>query len=610
MDENSVKNGSNPFLADMVKQELEKGQIGPDRDCGYHPCHWDGQDCSLCYCPFYPCMDEELGKLVDSRKGGKVWSCQDCLWIHRPSVTGAIIELMGGQIPAVEELHRIKEEVERKHPKRARGLMVLGATSGAGKSLMVAALCRIFSNRGYDVSPFKSQNMSLNSMVTPNGEEMARIQVLQAMAARKEPSARMNPILVKPKGGHESQIVVEGRPYRDIGVEEYYRDFTLTDGMEIIRRNHDLLARTNDILVGEGAGSPAEINIYDIEIANMKTAEIMDAACILVVNIEWGGSFAHIYGTLGLLSEEHKAMFKGVIINNMRGNPDILMKGIERIEDLTGVPVLGVVPHIDLYLPDEDSMGLSSKRRREGDIWIGVVRLPHISNYTDFDALTLEKDVSVIFVESPDQIERLDGIIIPGSKNSVSDLKWMRETGMADSIVSMAGKVPILGICGGFQIMGRTIHDPENIEDGEEMEIEGLGLLDVETRFDSYEKRTVQVRGVLAGGHAEAEVRGYEIHMGSTDTRGSLPLFEIIEPDGPRPEGVMSKDGKCMGTYVHGLFDLPAFRRFFLGDHSKETGSDVGIDHDELVEKSIDSLATTVEESIDMDLLMSILGLR
>jgi adenosylcobyric acid synthase len=607
---NKGESGEMQDFQEIVDGEISRGDIGPDTDCDYYPCHFPGVNCSLCYCPFYPCEDEELGELVDSKRGGKVWSCSNCYWIHRGSLVRDAIDAIRnrGGSPSHEEMLAIKERLEVKHPKRGRSIMIMGATSGAGKSLLVAAFCRILVNMGFEVSPFKSQNMSLNSMVTPKGEEIARIQVLQAMAARKEPNAHMNPILLKPKGSKTSQIVMEGRPYRDITVEEYYTDFTLTEGVEIIERNYEFLARTNDVIVAEGAGSPAEINIYDMEIANMKTAEIMEAACILVVNIDWGGSFAHIYGTLGLLNESHRKMFRGVVINNMSGHPDILKGGIDRIEELTGVPVIGVIPHIDLYLPDEDSMGLSSSKREGSSINIAVVRLPMISNYTDFDALTLERDVSVLYIKRPEELDGVDAVIIPGSKNSLADLAWMKKVGLFEAIRSLEGKVPILGICGGFQIMGKNILDPKCLEGGMEPEIEGLGLLDCETRFDAYDKRTIQVRGHLMTDGSMGEVKGYEIHMGMTDTRNCHPIFHIEEGGSTRGEGAISEDGMCMGTYIHGLFDLPSFRRYFLGLISRSERMGVSEDHDMLVEENLEKLARIVSESVDLDLVLDMLG--
>jgi adenosylcobyric acid synthase len=299
-------------------------------------------------------MDPELGEMVKG-KNGPVWSCQECFWAHRHDVAADFFREMNGRKfddVSKQELIEIKKKLESRHFKRAKRLMVMGATSGAGKSLMCTAFCRIFSNMGYAVVPFKAQNMSLNSVVTDEGEEIARAQELQARGARVKPNSHMNPILLKPKGDSVSQVIVEGRPYKDMDVKQYYGEFTDIEGMEIVRRNISLLERTSDFVIIEGAGSPAEINMSEHDIVNMRTAEIAEASCILVVNIEWGGAFAYMYGTLMLLPEAQRKMFGGIIVTNMHGSPDSLAEGFEEIEMLTGVPVLGVVPHIELDLPD------------------------------------------------------------------------------------------------------------------------------------------------------------------------------------------------------------------------------------------------------------------
>ncbi|HUL39697.1 MAG TPA: cobyric acid synthase, partial [Methanomassiliicoccales archaeon] len=328
----------------IVEKEVSGAIKGSDLSCSYYPCHYQGQDCTFCYCPLYPCLDASLGEFVESRKGGEVWSCAKCFWVHRPEVASSMhSELRADPGLMAEEL---KPRLEKRFRKRARAVMILGATSGAGKSLIAAGLCRLLSDRGCKVAPFKSQNMSLNSFVTKRGEEIARIQELQARAARVEPIAAMNPILLKPKGNAVSQVIVEGRPLRDMDVAEYYGDFARQEGLPIIRRNFELLARTSDFVVIEGAGSPAEINLGDLEIANMPTAEIADADCVLVVNIEWGGAFAYIFGTILLMKEEERKRFKGVIINNMYGDAESLATGIERVEEELGVAVLGTMPHL------------------------------------------------------------------------------------------------------------------------------------------------------------------------------------------------------------------------------------------------------------------------
>jgi len=385
-------------IAEKVISQFKRGHIGRNLRCKYYPCHFYGQDCTHCFCPFYPCQDEELGKYVISERTGKgVWSCQDCYWIHREDVAKECVERFRERDWASMTLQQrlgVKSEIEKMHFKRARPLMVLGATSGAGKSLMVAALCRIFSDLGYTVTPYKSQNMSLNSFVTEQGEEIARIQDLQARAARREPTVQMNPILLKPIKDDVSQVILYGVPFDDMDVNTYYNEFIPENGKRILENSLDFLKRTNDIIVMEGAGSPAEINITEFEIANLKAAEVAGAPCLLVVNIERGGAFAYLYGTVKILDNDKQRMFKGAIINNMRGDASSLRSGIERIELELDMPVLGVVPHMELELPSEDSMDLQDKGRGSKFV-IGVIRLPRISNFTDFNALKLLDNVKI-----------------------------------------------------------------------------------------------------------------------------------------------------------------------------------------------------------------------
>jgi len=584
-----------------VREQQKKGDIGANRECEYYPCHFEGQNCSLCFCPFYPCNDHKLGSLVDSSKGGKVWSCEQCYWSHRPDVVSEYFKIVkpGSSVLPKEELLKVKAEIERRHFTDARRVMVMGATSGAGKSLLATALCRHFSDLGYTVSPFKGQNMSLNSTVTPKGEEIARAQDLQAKAARAEPNARMNPVLLKPIKDDISQVIVEGRPLRNMNVKEYYGGFALGEGVEAIRRNLGVLRKINDIIVIEGAGSPAEINMMDKDITNMRTAEMADAVCLLVVNIEWGGAFAYAYGTLMLLSEEQRKRFKGTIITNMNGDGQCLKDGIKELESLTGVPVIGVLPHIDLDLPDEDSMFMGMRKKRRGKMIVGVLRLPRISNFTDIDALSLS-GAEVVYIDRPEQVEGADALIIPGTKNTVADLQWIKDRGLADAIKKCKGRKPVLGICGGYQMLGVSIDDTKGIEGGAAEMHEGLGLLPVRTSFDAYEKTTMQVKGVLTSDRTK-EVRGYEIHMGRSISEGGSPLFELEGAEGAHPEGIVSDDGMVFGTYLHGVFDLPAFRDLFLSKAKAEgfEESSEG-DYSEMVERSLDRLARALEKYIDL----------
>lgn len=588
-----------------VEAELREHRSGPNEECPYYNCHFEGQDCSLCFCPLYPCLDGALGKMVLTKKGTEVWSCEDCYWIHRNDVASEIAKRVPATSapPAREFLDGVKGEVASIHGLSALPIMVLGTTSGAGKSLITAALCRLFSDMGLNVAPFKSQNMSLNSTVTPRGGEISRAQALQAVAARTEADSRMNPILLKPKKDDVSQVIVDGRPYRDMDVPTYYGEFTEGEGVEIVRRAWEFLRRTRDVVVIEGAGSPAEINISDREIANMRTAEIARAPCLLVVNMEWGGAFAYAYGTIMLLPPERRSMVKGIILNNMHGDADCLRPGIEELESRLGIPVLGVVPHVEHLLPDEDSQDLA-KEKGAGTLRIGVIMLPRISNFTDLDALALE-GVKVVYVKEPRSLEGVGAIIIPGTKNSVADLKWLRQTGLFDAIRELRGKLPILGICGGYQMLGREIIDQNGVEGDVGATWEGLGLLDATTRFEAYEKRTLQVTGRLAQG--SGEVRGYEIHMGMSVSR-EAPLFILNEQEGETGEGSVSADGMVMGSYVHGLFDLPGFRTAFLAKvPSTVPRTAAALDYDRSVEEGLDAVAAVVRSNVDMERIVKIL---
>jgi adenosylcobyric acid synthase len=335
----------------------------------------------------------------------------------------------------------------------------------------------------------------------------------------------------------------------------------------------------------------------------MKAAEIAHAPCLLVVNMEWGGAFAYAYGTIDLLPPHHRAMIKGIIFNNMHGDPSGLEVGIAELESRLGIPVLGVVPHVEHFLPEEDSQDLL-KERGSGALKVGVIMLPRISNFTDLDALVLE-GVKIVYVKEPVSLEEVDAIVIPGTKNTVADLKWLRERGLFDAIKAMRGKVPILGICGGYQMLGREVIDLNGVEGDEGATWEGLGLLDMTTSFEAYEKRTVQVKGRLASG--AGEVRGYEIHMGQSKS-AERPLFLLSEDGGEREEGSISGDGMVMGSYVHGLFDLPAVRTMFLD--RIPTGRPLAaktLDYDRSVQEGLDALASVVGSSLDMDRLVRIL---
>ncbi len=596
-----------------VNEELARGWIGSDLTCAYHPCHYRGQDCTFCYCPFYPCHDTELGCMIQG-KHGDVWACSDCLFIHNTEVCKFVIsecERVGIEEAGDPRFKDIFNDAKERFYRKGKALMVVGATSDAGKSITVAALCRILHRRGHVVAPFKSQNMSLNAKATRAGTEIALAQVLQAQAAGLvSADSHMNPILLKPKGDTMSQVIVNGQPFGDYDVESYYGEFVPGPGREIVKENIEFLKGRYEYVIMEGAGSPAEINIYDRDIANMGAAVEADADVILVINVEWGGSFAYALGTIELIPEPDRSRIKGVVFNNIRGYVDRFKEGADEFERMTGIPVIGCIPHADVTLPSEDSEALRGVTcKGDGDCVVGIVRFPRIANFTDMDPLFLE-NVSIVFVERPEDLANVDAVILPGTKNTVMDLQWMEERGIADAIRGLKGKVPIMGICGGYQMMGTKLDDSEGFEGGVPAIIDGLGFFDMTTRFGEYSKVVTNNDGKMLVGDC-SEIWGYQLHMGISEVNEKR-LFDIsgIFDREPVLDGAVREDEMLFGTYLHGIFDKKPFRSYFLSfiDHD---GSKVDIsdcrDYDDIVEENLERLADVFEENLDMEAVMRIL---
>ena len=479
----------------------------------------------------------------------------------------------------------------------ARNLMIQGTMSGVGKSLLTAAFCRIFHQDGFSVAPFKSQNMALNSFVTADGGEMGRAQVLQAQAAGREPDVRMNPVLLKPSSDTGSQVIVNGRVRGDYRASDYFK-MKKTLIPEIMAAYRSLEAE-NDIIVIEGAGSPAEINLKAGDIVNMGMADLADAPVILVGDIDPGGVFAQLYGTLALLDPGERARVVGTVINKFRGDVRLLEPGLAMLEELTGVPVLGVVPYLRVDLDDEDSL---SPRFRQTSasrpLDIAVIRLPHISNFTDFSPLERHGQIGLRYVSDVRKLACPDLVILPGSKNTMSDLLWMRENGLESAVRELSARdVPVLGICGGYQMLGRSISDPEHAEHGGEME--GMGLLPVSTVFSSRKTQKQTGAVVTAGPFAGAGIRGYQIHMGLTEG-AAVPLCTL---DDGTAEGAVC--GNVFGTYLHGLFDSGELTAELAGWLMRRKGLDAGAacteSHSDFQQRQLDLLADTVRSSIDLD---------
>ena len=489
----------------------------------------------------------------------------------------------------------------------AKVIMIQGTMSGAGKSFLVAGLCRIMKQDGYRVAPFKSQNMALNSFITEEGLEMGRAQVMQAEAAGIKPMVCMNPILLKPTNHTGSQVIVNGEVLRDMSAREYfvYKKQLIPDIKKAFRK----LEEYADIIVIEGAGSPAEINLRKNDIVNMGMAEMVDAPVLLLGDIDRGGVFAQLLGTLMLLSEEEKKRVKGLIINKFRGDKTILDPGIVMLEEKGQVPVAGVVPYMELALEDEDSLTDRFDKKEESCIDIVVIRYPRISNFTDFNIFEQMKEVSVRYVTSVSELHQPDMVILPGSKNTMGDLKWMRQNGLEAAVKKIAEETPVFGICGGYQMLGEQIADPSGVEGGGALR--GMELLPVVTELGEekvrcqMEGKLPKLEGVFAS-LSGLEYAGYEIHMGKTDFSESGKEIEIRNDALHEKKIIISGRNKNVyGTYVHGIFDKGCVATAVVQALAKKKGIGIGEgafeDYRSFKEKQYDKLADTLREYLNME---------
>lgn len=487
-----------------------------------------------------------------------------------------------------------------------KAIMVVGTTSHAGKSLITTAICRILSRRGWRVTPFKGQNMALNAYVTNTGGEMGYAQAVQAWAAGVTPWVEMNPILLKPQGDMTSQVIIKGKVAGKVSAADYYEQY-FDIGWQAIQDSLQQLAGEFDLIVCEGAGSPAEINLKHRDLTNMRVARYLNAKTLLVVDIDRGGSFAHVVGTLQLLEPEERALIKGIIINKFRGQRSILEPGIKWLEEYTGIKVAGVIPWIELDFPAEDSLSLLERvsRKTQSELTIGVIRLPRISNFTDFDPLEAESSVTVKYIHPKQSLGHPDAVIIPGSKTSISDLQILQQTGMAKEIQEyVAAGGTVMGICGGFQMLGQTILDPDGLE-GEEGRFEGLGLIPLKTVITP--QKIARQRQVTSNKpQAGLPVTGYEIHQGRSqlvDDKNINPLFD--DPN----LGVVDNEQLIWGTYLHGIFDNGPWRRSWLNHLRQQRGLKslpTGIpNYREQRETLLDAVADIVGQHLDLTSVLS-----
>ena len=483
----------------------------------------------------------------------------------------------------------------------AKNIMIQGTMSNAGKSLLCAGLCRIFKQDGYRVAPFKSQNMALNSFITASGEEMGRAQVVQAEAAGIQPESRMNPILLKPTTDVGSQVIVNGRVQGNMRAMDYYRK--KREFIPQVLEAYRSLDSEFDIIVIEGAGSPAEINLKAEDIVNMGLAELVDAPVLLVGDIDRGGVFAQLYGTVALLEPQEKRRIKGTIVNKFRGDKAILQPGIDILEDICQVPVLGVVPYVQLDIDDEDSLStrLETRDIRKA-VDIAVIKLPRLSNFTDISPLERFANVSVRYVQQPEKLGNPDMILLPGTKSTIADLLWLRQSGLEAAILKQADRGCVLfGICGGYQMLGKRLRDPEGVEAAQVQAADGLGLLTMDTVFEGekVQRQTQGVFGSIPGvfsGLSGRAYRGYEIHMGRSGEN----------------QPALHCSGNVYGSYIHGIFDAEGIAEEIVQALARKKGVALGqleqFDYEQHKQQQYDLLADTLRHSLNMEQIYRILN--
>ena len=493
-------------------------------------------------------------------------------------------------------------------------LMFQGTGSGVGKSVLAAGFCRLLKNRGFRVLPFKAQNMALNSGVTPEGLEMGRAQIVQAEACGVFPDVRMNPILLKPQGSGVSQLIRMGKVVRNCSAREYYT--MAEENFRIAKQAFDSLKTEADWIVMEGAGSPAEINLQATDIVNMRMAEYAGAKVILVGDIDRGGVFAWLKGTYDLIQAQHRSLLQGMLINKFRGDVSLLESGIEQFNEIVPVPVLGVIPWREMLLEDEDSQNLQSKIDPEAKLDVAIIRLPHISNFTDFDPLKQISGISVRFVTSVPDLESADLIILPGSKNTLFDLRFLHEKGFAEKLNQLSGRTWILGICGGFQMLGEAVEDPNNMDSsGASGEAKtsgtggcesGLGLLPMTTVLEG-DKKLVRRRYKGINWLNGLDWSGYEIHLGRTEFHKNPEESIVIEEVTVANDsslGVIDRKQKIIGTYIHGLLESPEVTQKLLALLTAET-FDIPLSFQETKEREMDELALFLEEHCEVEKILA-----
>lgn len=596
-------------IKSRIEKAIKRGDIHCNIECEYYPCHFEKQNCSFCYCPFYPCDDVDLGEFIISN-GEQIWDCSQCIFIHRDNVVAYSFDefkKLGIEKAEDERIRDVLSGAKKKFFRTGKTLIVLDAAYDAWKSATVMAICRILKRKGYLVAPFKSQSEYFNLRVTMDGREVSANQYLQSRACQlKNVTSDINPILLKPNNDCTSQVIVKGRSFGNFDIESYYNDFIPSHGVKVIKKSIEFLKKKYDYIVMDGEIFSTKIDA-DKNATNMCIAEMIGANCIITLNSEFKDPFAYARNIINLIPEKYRKMIKGFIIGNSWEKIDSIKPNIKELEDVTGIPVIGIVPYIRNNFFKEDPEYFKNINTQGSGTWIiAVIRLPEMSNFIDINPLMLE-DATIKYVKNCEDLDNVDAIIIPDTENTLADLDWMKKIGIFKIIKKKAGIIPIIGIGSGYQMMSTKLYNFDDVENKNLSEYDGLALFDMEVLLNA-EKVTKRDFGKMKIG-CHGAIEGYESHTAKILKNNEIPLFCLHAIAGKYDEGSVKESLKIFGTHLHGIFEKPSFRQYFISIINKNKGLNVTFkDFDDVENDDIDKIADLFESAIDINRLMKILN--
>lgn len=595
-------------IKSRIEKAIKRGNIHCNIKCEYYPCHFEKQNCSFCYCPFYPCNDVDLGEFIISNNE-QIWDCSQCIFIHRDNVVAYSFNKfkeLGIEKAEDERIRDILSSAKKKFFRTGKTLIVLGTAYDTWKSTTVMAICRILKRKGYLVAPFKYQSGYFNLRVTMDGREVSADQYLQSRACHlKNVTSDINPILLKPNNDYVSQVIVKGKSFGNFDIESYYKDFIPSYGMKIIKKSIEFLKKKYDYIVIDSEIFSTETDA-DKNAANMCIAEMIDANCIIALNSEFKDPLAYATNIINLMPGKYRKMIKGYIIGNSWEKIDSIKPNIKQLEDVTGIPVVGIVPYIkNNFFKEDPEYFKDIKTQGSGTQIIAVIRLPRMSNFIDIDPLMLE-DVTIKYVKNGEDLDNINAIIIPDTEDTLADLDWMKKIGIFEIIKKKAGIIPIIGIGGGYQMMSTKLYNFDDVENKNLSEYDGLALFDMEVSLNA-EKIIKRDFGKMKIGCCGA-IEGYESHTSKILKNNEIPLFCLQSIAGKYDEGSVKESLKIFGTHLHGIFEKPSFRQYFISTINKNADLNINFkDFSDVENDDINKMADLFESAIDINRLMKIL---